>query len=157
MFSRLTISLLLLSFWLLLSGSNHLLLFAFGIGSVVVVVWLCWYLDILGKKLHTVGFYLRLPVYLCWLSGRIILSNFKVAWIILSPKLPISPGFSRVTMTQRTDLGRLVHANSITLTPGTVSVDMDDQTIEVHSLSQVPDDKTLLKIDRRVSRLEAGH
>jgi len=62
----------------------------------------------------------------------LVLSNFDVAFRVLHPKLPIDPGIVRVTTKPKTPLGRLLLANSITLTPGTITVEMRGEDIYVH-------------------------
>ena len=157
MLSQLIIFFLLLAFWLLLSGHYTVLIVTLGVASAVLVTLLCRRLGMTGTHLHTASVYLRLPAYVVWLTGAIIIANIKVAKCILSPKLPINPAFRRVPMSQQTDLGRLIHANSITLTPGTVSVDLDPDAIKIHTLLQSPDDAAVQqKLDHRVQRLETG-
>jgi multicomponent Na+:H+ antiporter subunit E len=66
---------------------------------------------------------------------QVLRANVDVARRVLSPSLPISPRMFKVRATQRTDLGRVIYANSITLTPGTVSVELEDSVILVHALT----------------------
>jgi multicomponent Na+:H+ antiporter subunit E len=77
--------------------------------------------------------------------------------VILHPKLPIEPRMMRVRASQRTALGKVIYANSITLTPGTVTVDFDeaDSTILVHALTETAHQGLLTgEMDRRVRALE---
>ncbi|MDP6037346.1 MAG: Na+/H+ antiporter subunit E, partial [Candidatus Latescibacteria bacterium] len=74
---------------------------------------------------------------------------------VLSPGLPISPRVVRVVATQKTDLCRVIYANSITLTPGTVSLVLDGEEIVVHALTkEAADDVESGDMDRRVTGLE---
>ena len=73
--------------------------------------------------------------YVPWLTGQIIGSSLDVAKRILNPKLPISPAIIHVDAGQASDMGRVSFANSITLTPGTISLDVGDEKIEVHALT----------------------
>lgn len=103
----------------------------------------------------TLGFVARFLAYLPWLVKEIFLANVRVARIVLSPRLPISPAVLRFRGTQRTDLVRFVYANSITLTPGTVTVDVQGQDLTIHALER----STLEGIDegemaRKIARLE---
>ena len=61
--------------------------------------------------------------------------NLQVAKLILSPKMNIRPHLIRVPAPQRTTLGRVIYANTITITPGTISLDVHDDVILVHALS----------------------
>ena len=71
------------------------------------------------------------------------------------PELPISPRIIRVKTSQQTDVGRVIHANSITLTPGTVSLAFEDGDIIVHAISRAAAEGTLEgSIDRRVTKVE---
>lgn len=73
-----------------------------------------------------------LVVYVPWLLLQIFLSNIDVALRVLDPKLPIHPGIVRVKTRLKSPIGRMILANSITLTPGTLSVDIEGDEICVH-------------------------
>ena len=72
--------------------------------------------------------------YFAWLFVEIVKANLAVVRAVLSPNLMVSPTLTRIPTPQKTDLGRVMFANSITLTPGTVSVDVQDDHILVHAL-----------------------
>ena len=67
---------------------------------------------------------------------QILKSNIDVCKRILNPTLPINPQLVKVKSTQASNLAKVIYANSITLTPGTISIDLDGPEIEVHSLSK---------------------
>ena len=148
---------LLLIFWLMLSSQHVALIITLGVASAALVVWLGSSMGILGADLHTLSFYMRLPWYALWLAWNMAVSCVRVAVTILHPSLPITPGFIRVPMSQKKDLGKLVHANSITLTPGTASTRIEDDYIEVHALKREDNDAAQTQLDRRVTRLEGEH
>ena len=82
-------------------------------------------------------------------------SNVAVAKIIVDPKLPISPCVIKVKASQADELGHVVYANSITLTPGTVSINMSDHEIEVHALTnEFAEEVESGEMDRRVTATE---
>jgi len=84
-------------------------------------------------------------------------SNIDVARRILSPGVPISPKLIEVPASQRTDLGKVIYANSITLTPGTISIRIRDGMILVHALSEEAADELLQgEMDRRVRDCVGG-
>ena len=91
------------------------------------------------------------------LLWAIVKANIDVAWRILRPTMPISPRLIEVSAGQSSDLGRVIYANSITLTPGTVSVEMDGGKILVHALTkEAADDVESGDMDRRVTKLEGA-
>ena len=93
--------------------------------------------------------------YLGWLTLEVIRSNLDVSRRVLSPRLPISPTLVWVPASQKTELGRVIFANSITLTPGTVSIDVQENEIEVHALSREGAEALLEgEMDRRVRAME---
>lgn len=75
---------------------------------------------------------LRLVYYTLYLMWQIVLSNWDVARRVISPRLPIDPGIVKVRTSLKTPLGRLILANSITLTPGTLTVDIEDDLLCIH-------------------------
>ncbi len=151
---RVTFFVLLFALWLLLSNQHTPLIISLGAASAMLVVWLGSRMQIFGAHLHTPGFYMRLPWQLVWLLGRVVVSCVRVAVTVLRPSLPISPGFTRVPMTQKNDLAKLVHANWITLTPGTLSTCLEDDHIEVHALWAEEGAAEHADLDRRVSMIE---
>lgn len=122
--------------WLLLSGHLDSLLLCLGIISCLFVAWLSHKLALLDPESHTLRFSLNLPRFLPWFFIEVVKSNLDVSWRILHPKLPIDPNISTVPITQHSDVGKSVYANCITLTPGTYSLDINTDVIEVHSLTK---------------------
>ena len=145
---------LLVVLWLVLSGHYGPLLLSLGAASCALALWIALRMDrIDGEAVPLavrVGPWLR---YLVWLGVEIVKSNLAVARVLVDPRLPIRPSVFQVEATQRTLLGHVFYANSITLTPGTVSIDLHGDAIDVHSLLE-PDFDTLREMDRRVSGLE---
>jgi len=148
---------LLFGFWLLLSGHYTPMLIGFGLGSSVLVVYLSLRMDVVdheGIPLQLGGRFWR---YFPWLLKEILVANLHVARIILTPGLPISPIVVHYRSTQKTDLGRALYANSITLTPGTITTGIKGDDLEVHSLTWVDvDGREEDEMDRRVSWVEHG-
>ena len=93
--------------------------------------------------------------YWSWLLKEIFLSNIQVSKIILNPKLMISPRVIKVQASQKTELGRVIYANSITLTPGTVTLDISDDTLMVHSLMESSAESLKTgEMDNRIGQME---
>ena len=144
--------------WLLWSGHytlDHTLVLAMGILSCAFVVYLAGRLSIVDEEGHPIHLAWGLVLYIPWLLWAIFKSNIDVAKRILNPRLPIAPRIVRVNGTQKTDLCRVIFANSITLTPGTVSLDLDEEDIVVHALTEeAADDVQSGDMDSRVTALE---
>jgi len=124
-------------FWILMSGMFTPFLLGLGAASVVAVTWLAMRLEIADREGHPA--HLRLVAvlsYWLWLFREIWRSGLKVARIILDPRLPVSPTLVRFQPAQKTAVGLATHANSITLTPGTITVQANHQEFLVHALTR---------------------
>jgi multicomponent Na+:H+ antiporter subunit E len=122
-------------FWLVLSGHYEPLLLGLGVVSVAVVCWLTRRAGLEGPVV-TVSFVLRLLRFLPWLSLQVLVSAWAVTKRVWSPRSALSPVVEHTSTLDVPELSQVVYANSITLTPGTLSMDVDDGRIEVHSLGQ---------------------
>ena len=92
-----------------------------------------------------------------WLIKEIVVSNLKVAWLILQPKPRLHSHLIEVPTAQQSDLGRAMYANSITLTPGTVTVRIDDDKVLVHCLDDdAAEGLRSGEMDRRVRWVDRG-
>ncbi|MEE4271596.1 MAG: Na+/H+ antiporter subunit E [Thermoanaerobaculales bacterium] len=147
---------LLAAVWLLNSGHYTVLITSFGIASCVLVVWLARRMGIVDDEGMPIHLLPRLPVYLPWIAKEVVKSNIDVARRVLALGWTnVSPRLFDVPTTQHSDLGRVIYANSITLTPGTVSIVVHDNKITVHAIAEdVADDLLEGEMDRRVARLE---
>ena len=152
--------LLCFGLWLLLSGYFDVpLLLGFGALSCALVVFVAWRVEAIDPEERPLRLRFNVHIfgYWPWLLWQIVLSNLDVAKRILDPKLPISPTLIALKPTQRSDLGRFIYANSITLTPGTVTTNLSGNTLEVHALTrEAADSLREGDMDRRVTRLEGG-
>lgn len=148
---------ILFAFWLVLSGHFEAKLIGFGVASAAFVAYLATRMDVVdheGVPLHLGG---RFWLYFPWLMKEIFVANLHVAKIILSPSLPINPILVHYRASQKTDLGRAIYANSITLTPGTITTAVMGDALEVHSLTwQDVDGREEDEMDRRVRWVEKG-
>lgn len=156
---RATVSwLFLFGVWLLLSGYFDVpLLLAFGVFSCALVTFIAWRTEIMDpeERPYHVRFNLHLVGYWPWLLWQVVLSNLDVAKRIIDPALPISPTLVELKPTQRSDLGRFIYANSITLTPGTITTALKGDRLQVHALSRDGADSLVEgEMDRRVRLIE---
>ena len=130
----LTITLFLL--WLGLSGHFEPLLILIGIASTFLVVFLATRMEVIDHESHPIHLTVRLLSFWGYLSREIVLANIDVIKRILTPGKSISPQMITLPLPQKSDLGRVIYANAITLTPGTVSVQLERDTITVHALAK---------------------
>jgi multicomponent Na+:H+ antiporter subunit E len=147
----------LMLFWLMMSGDFSRLNLALGIASALLVVAISRRMDVVDQESQPFHLTPRLPMYWGWLAIKVIKSNLDVTRRIWTPGCPISPNVANLRISQETALGKVIYANSITLTPGTVSLKVEGDEILVHSLS-LADIATLQQgeMDRRVRELECG-
>lgn len=124
---------LLFLIWLLLTGTLELTSLLLGLALAVTLAL------IFGKNSNVFGRFRMTPkvfvyslIYLFVLSWEIVKSNIDVALRVLNPKLPINPGIVKVKTRLKSPIGRMILANSITLTPGTLTIDMKDDELYIH-------------------------
>ena len=147
--------LVLFAVWLLLSGHYTPLLIGFGVGSCALTVYIAMRMDVADHEGVPIDWGGRFLLYLPWLLKEILVANISVAKVILSPSLPISPIMVVFRSTQKTDLGRVLYANSITLTPGTITTGVEGDQLEIHALTwQDVDGREEDEMDRRVAVVE---
>ena len=158
-FRRLAYGVLLVGLWVGLSGKLNDLFLTAGIISAAVVVFVTEAIfhpsDPLGferppsRFSWLAGTILRLVVYFPLLLWEIVVANIHVAQLVLNPRMPISPSLIEFESPLRTEASNAVLANSITLTPGTVTVDMSAHRFIIHCISdtsrQAIEDGALLK------------
>ena len=139
--------------WLLLSGHYDPLLLSLGLLSCALCLYVTWkanFIDNEGLPLHLL---VRLPVYTIWLFKEIIKANIDTAKIIILNNP--NPQNFRVKSTQKTEAGKVMYANSITLTPGTVTTQLDEDILEVHALTaEMAEDVKSGQMDKMVTWLE---
>jgi multicomponent Na+:H+ antiporter subunit E len=121
-------------FWLVLSGHIEPLFVALGALSIALVCWLSWRAGLSRPAGATARFMLFLPRYSLWLAKEVLVSAVAVVRRVWSPDPALHPTVATTTSTGLPELAQVVYANSITLTPGTLSLEVGDDRIEVHSL-----------------------
>ncbi len=121
-------------FWLLLSGYMQPMLLSFGAISVLLVVLVIKRMANVDQELKQVDFRLSIFRYLPWLLKEIMSSSFHVTKLIWSSPKDLSPTLAKISLKNIPKEKRVLYANSITLTPGTLSLDINKHEITVHAL-----------------------
>jgi multicomponent Na+:H+ antiporter subunit E len=159
--ARLSSVLLLLLFlatsWLLWSGLYKPLVMGLGAFSCVISTYLAYRMGFFRHQALLFKLLSRLPGYWLWLLREIIVSSLKVASLILKPSLPISPSVILLKSESQTDVGQVILGNSITLSPGTVTLDVHEGQLLIHCLtSESARELQNGEANRRATALECG-
>jgi multicomponent Na+:H+ antiporter subunit E len=155
-----TLFVLLLLFWFVLSDQYNLLFVAMGVGSAALVTWLTAPMvdDVVGIVPHPIG---RLPLqlwrfaeYLAWVLWRVLVSAIQVAWIVVNPKVHPAPRMLRFRTNMESGIARVFLANTISLVPGTLTVSKEGQELLVHALvPEAVDDLLDGRMQTRIARI----
>ncbi|VAX10324.1 Na(+) H(+) antiporter subunit E [hydrothermal vent metagenome] len=128
---------LLFLFWILLSGYLEPLLLGLGVASVALTVFLSQRMNVIDHESYPLHLSLKLPGFFVYILREIIKSNIDVVTRIAGWKgASISPQLVDIPLLQKSDLGAVIYANAITLTPGTVSIELSEETITIHALTR---------------------
>lgn len=142
-------------FWLANSGYYTVLLLSLGAASIALAIYVAHRMDVIDHEAQPIHLTTRLPGYYLWLIREIVQSNLQVVKHIWLGNDSISPQFATLTVSQKTDMGKVIYANSITLTPGTVTVELEGDKILVHALvAQSITDLESGEMERRVCKVE---
>jgi len=146
----------LVIFWLGNSGHYSYLLLALGLGSILFVIFVAHRMNVIDHESQP--FYIlgrKLPGYYLWLIRKLVESNIDVVKRVWLGNSSISPSQATLPMTLKTPMAKVVYANSITLTPGTVAIDLGEQTIFVHALTlEAIEELERGEMHNRVAQLE---
>jgi len=151
----LSLSVVLFAVWFVLSGHDGALILTFGALSALAVAAVARRMALVDREGHPLHLGWSTPGYWLWLAWQVVVANLDVARRILDPRLPIDPTVIRLRASQKSELGRVIYANSITLTPGTVTIDVEGDELVIHALNGAAA-RALGSgsMDRRVSRME---
>lgn len=142
-------------FWVVMSGYFTPFLLGAGVACSVAVALFARRLDVVDPESHPANAMALMLRYWPWLVWEIVKSAWDVSRLIVNPKLPISPTIVRVRPTQSSDLGRVLYANSITLTPGTVTIVAGENEFVVHAITQAGAESLAAgDMDRRVTAFD---
>jgi multicomponent Na+:H+ antiporter subunit E len=152
--SRLVVFLMLLGFWVLLSGQLDLFHLSLGVLCSALVAFVSH--DLVFENISSggkLGIMFRFTLYLPWLIYQIVLANLHVAYLVLRPG-KIHPQMIELNSKLKSDFSKVTYGNSITLTPGTITVEIEGDKFYVHALSKkVADDLLSGEMEQRVARI----
>jgi multicomponent Na+:H+ antiporter subunit E len=132
---------ILMGIWLLMSGHYDLFHISLGLLSVVVVL-------LMNARINSIQFFTRdvpewervqpgrVLAYVPWLFWQIVLASLQVAYVVLHPRMPIKPTILRFQAELPNAGARVILGNSITLTPGTVTLEILNEEFVVHALTE---------------------
>lgn len=143
--------------WSAADGSMKVngMLLGLGIGSCLLVTWLSQRLRVLDSEAQPFHLGWQVLAFLPWLAREVWKANVAVARVILSPRIRLKPTLLRVKASQRSSIGQVIHANTITLTPGTITLDLRDGELLVHALTDsLASEQDSQVVDARVTRVE---
>lgn len=124
-------------FWILLSGEFTFILITSGVVASLIVAYLSHDIFVGKADLKTeIGRVFKFIVYIPWLLWEIILANVEIAYLVLNPKPLIDPQLVHFKNDLKTDLGIVTLAHSITLTPGTVTIEANREEFIIHAIWQ---------------------
>ena len=131
---------LLLAVWVMLTGTSKQELLAGIIVSFILAFLMKRFAVIFDGLRLSPALVWNLPLYIVIFVWEIIKSNIDVALRVINPRLPINPGIVKITTNLKSDIGKLALANSITLTPGTLTVDVRGDDLYIHCIDAVNED-----------------
>lgn len=144
----------LIAAWLLWSGIFKPLLLGLGLFSCLLTIYIKHRMDYFATDVFAMSYGRRLFGYWLWLGKEVVKSSLDVARIVISPSLPISPQVVKVKASSEHPVDQALLANSITLTPGTLALDVHDGEIIVHALTRAgADELERGEMDHRVAAL----
>ncbi len=133
---------LLFIFWIFLSGHFEPLLLGFGVVSVALTVFLSKRMNVIDHESYPLHLSSKLPSFFLYILKEIVKANIDVVIRILGWRgASVSPQLVKIPLLQKNDLGAVIYANAITLTPGTVSIELSDETITIHALTKAAADE----------------
>jgi multicomponent Na+:H+ antiporter subunit E len=157
LFRQSLLAVALLGFWLLLSGRLDPLFLVMGIVSAIAIAIAST--PLLERTIGGAGTHPRVKVfklvpYVLWLLGRMLASATQIAWIVINPRVPPEPGIVRLRTGLRSPAARAMLSNSLTLVPGTMTLEMDEHELTVHSFTpDAVDDLASAAMQNRIAAI----
>ncbi len=137
-----SLAVILFAFWLLLSGNTEIKFLTYGVLTSLITAWITYPLLLIPNETGTRKYFLlgvnplKLVFYLVWLFWQLVLANLDVLRATVRPEIEINPRVVRFRYQADHPMAKVCLANSITLTPGTVTIDVaEDGVFTVHALT----------------------
>jgi multicomponent Na+:H+ antiporter subunit E len=146
--------LIMLFFWVVLSGMFDAFHLTLGVFSCLLVAHFSHSLLIYGEKNNWLKGLFGVICYLPWLFYQILLANIEVAWVVLHPRMleKIDPHLIRFKTSLKRPISKVTFAQSITLTPGTITVNIDDDEFTVYALTRSAGEALPGEMEARIGR-----
>ncbi|MGP1366809.1 MAG: Na+/H+ antiporter subunit E [Schwartzia sp. (in: firmicutes)] len=137
-----SLAIMLFAFWLLLTGSIERKFLTYGVLTALITAWVTYPLLLIPNDAGTKKYFLlgvnpgKLVLYLLWLFWQLVLANLDVLKATVRPEIEIAPRIVRFRYQAENPIAKVCLANSITLTPGTVTIEVtEDGVFTVHALT----------------------
>lgn len=131
-----SLTILLVIFWLLNSGHYTPLILSLGVISIILVVYIAKRMNVIDEESQPLHLTKSIPFYYMWLLKELVVSNMEVVSRIWRSKNSYTPAMATIKIKQGNDMARVIYANSISLTPGTITTDVGHDSITVHALDE---------------------
>lgn len=131
-----SLTILLAMFWLLNSGHYTPLILSLGFLSIILVVCIAKRMNVIDEESQPLHLTRGIPFYYMWLLKELAVSNMEVVTRIWRSQKNYRPAMATIKITQGNDMARVIYANSISLTPGTITTDLRHDSITVHALDE---------------------
>jgi len=133
-----SLTILLMTFWLLNSGHYTPLILSLGLASIILVVCIAKRMNVIDEESQPLYLTRSIPFYYMWLVKELVVSNMEVVSRIWRSQNSYRPAMATITIKikQGNDMARVIYANSISLTPGTITTEVRHDSITVHALDE---------------------
>lgn len=146
---------ILIVFWTINSQYNAGLILFFGLISILLVLFITHRMKLIDQESTPLHLFLSIWPFWCWLLKEIVVGSIYVLKKILQGNSSLSPKIIEIKLDFKDEISKVIFANSITLVPGTLSVQLNEESIVVHALTQeLADDLLSGELAHRIKRIE---
>jgi len=147
-------AIVLFVFWVLLSGSFEWIHLGLGL---IISIFVAWNNSGHSRFIPTFRLWFRVILYLPWLFYKIVQSSLHLSKLILHPALPIDPQLISVESKLNHQAAVVLFGNSLTLTPGTITVEVDKNKLTFHALDKaLGDDVASKQMESKIAKIFRG-